>query len=341
MKCSVISIDLAKNIFQLCVLDENRQVIVNKKVKRSNLLHELRQFEPTRVVMEACYSSNPWGRRIQALGHQVELVPPFVVKPFLIGNKNDANDALAIAEASFRPNIRFVQVKSVEQQDIQSLQRIRELLVRQRTSTLNQMRGLLAEYGEAPAKLPYKLLKALPYILENAENELSLIARQFIHRLHKHVEGLNNQIEEIENALHRLIAPKQDYALLLSIPGIGPTVAATIMASINDIHSYKNGRQLAAWIGLTPSQYASGETNRMGKITKRGNRCLRKMLIIGARAVLNWVDTKEDNLNRWCQKIKAKMHGCKCVTALANKLARIIWAVLTTQQPFDASKACA
>lgn len=341
MKCSVISIDLAKNIFQICALDDERQVILNKKVKRSNLLHELRLFEPTRVVMEACYSANPWGRRIETLGHKVSLLPAFIVKPFVMGNKNDANDALAIAEASFRPKVRFISVKPVAQQDIQSIQRIRELFVRQRTSTLNQMRGLMAEYGEVCPKLPTKLLKAVPYILEDAENELSAAARRVIKRLYEHVDTLNEQINDVEQQLHALISHTPQYQLLLSVPGVRPTVAATILASINDIYSYKNGRQFAAWVGLTPAQHASGETNRMGKITKRGNRCLRKMLIIGVRAVLNWCDSKDDALNLWLQKIKAKMHNCKCVTAFANKLARIIWAVLATNMPFDAKKACA
>ena len=341
MKCSVISIDLAKNIFQLCALDENRLVIINKKVKRSNLLHELRQFEPTRVVMEACYSANPWGRRIEKLGHRVQLIPAFIVKPFVVGNKNDANDALAIAEASFRPKVRFIAVKSIEQQDIQSLQRIRELLVRQRTSTLNQMRGLLAEYGQVCDKLPSRLLKAIPCLLEDADNELSTVARAFIKRLYEHVDTLNEQIHEVEQNLKSLISDKPEYELLLSVPGVGPTVAATILASVNDIHSYKNGRQFAAWIGLTPSQHASGDKSRMGKITKRGNQSLRKMLIIGARAVLNHCDNKDDPLNIWLKKIKSRMHNCKCVTAFANKLARIIWAVLSHQHPFDVKKACA
>lgn len=184
MKCSVISIDLAKNIFQLCALDEQRKVLMNKKVKRANLIHELRQFEPTQVVMEACYSANPWGRRIEKIGHSVRLVPAFAVKPFLMGNKNDANDALAIAEASFRPKIRFISVKPVEQQDIQSLQRVQELLRKNRTATSNQLRGLLAEYGEVAEKGIPSLTRAVPGILEDGDNELSFTARAFIHRLY-------------------------------------------------------------------------------------------------------------------------------------------------------------
>lgn len=341
MKCSVISIDLAKNIFQICVLDENRKIIFNKKVKRSELLHELRQFSPSLVVMEACYSSNPWGRRIEKLGHTVRLIPPFVVKPFVIGNKNDANDALAIAEASMRPTVRFVSVKSTEQQDIQSLQRISERMVKIRTGDVNQLRGLLSEYGVVIGVGISTLMNAIPGILEDAENELTTIARSFMLRLYRNIKRVSSQVEEVKAQLHELIKDKENYTLLQSIPGIGPITAAALMASVGDANAFKNGRQLAAWIGLTPTQYASGETNRMGKISKRGNSSLRKYLIHGARTVLNWCDKKDDVLSYWLQKLKERMHGCKVVVALANKLARIIWSVLTSKQPFDVSKACA
>lgn len=341
MKCSVISIDLAKNIFQICVLDENRKIIFNKKVKRSELLHELRQFEPTLIVMEACYSSNPWGRRIEKLGHTVRLIPPFIVKPFVIGNKNDANDALAIAEASMRPTVRFVSVKSTEQQDIQSLQRISERMIKTRTGDVNQLRGLLSEYGVVVGVGISTLMNAIPGILEDAENELTTIARSFMLRLYRNIKRVSTQVEEVKAQLHELIKDKENYTLLQSIPGIGPTTAAALMASVGDANAFKNGRQLAAWIGLTPTQYASGETNRMGKISKRGNSSLRKYLIHGARTVLNWCDRKDDVLSCWLQKLNERMHGCKAVVALANKLARIIWSVLTSKQPFDVRKACA
>ncbi|MCP4324245.1 MAG: IS110 family transposase [Alteromonadales bacterium] len=341
MKCSVISIDLAKNIFQICALDENRQVLFNKKVKRSELLHELRQFEPTIVVMEACYSSNPWGRRIQKLGHQVRLIPPFVVKPFVIGNKNDANDALAIAEASLRPTVRFVAVKSHQQQDIQSLQRIVERMVKTRTGDVNQLRGLLSEYGVVVGLRIPTLMNAIPDIIEDANNELTATARSFVRRLQCNILMISKQIDDLKLQLNDLVKDKKEYQLLLTVPGVGPIIAAALMAAVGDANAFKNGRQLAAWIGLTPSQYASGETNRLGKISKRGNSTLRKYLIHGARTVLNWCDKKDDVLSNWLKKLKERMHGCKAVVALANKLARIIWSVLTTQKAFDVTKACA
>ena len=184
------------------------------------------------------------GRRIEKLGHNVKSIPPFLVKPFLIGNKNDANDALAIAEASLRPKVRFIGIKTTEQQDIQSLQRIRELFVKQRTSTLNQARGLLAEYGEICYKSPNKLMRAIPPILEHPDNELTSITRAFMSRLYEHITHLNQQIDEVDIQLNALVSTKADYKRLISIPGIGPIIAATVLASEPDIHSFKNAANL-------------------------------------------------------------------------------------------------
>ena len=198
MKSSLISIDLAKNVFQICAFDEVGQIISNKKVSRGKVLHELRQFEPTQVVTEACYSAHPWGRAIQALGHEVKLIPPYQVKPFVIGNKNDANDAIAIGEAAKRPKVTFVPVKSLEQQDIQSLQRIRERLIKQRTATSNQLRGLVAECGIVIPVGIHQLRTKIPAILEDAENGLTVVARQFIHRLYTELGYYDQQITDIE-----------------------------------------------------------------------------------------------------------------------------------------------
>jgi len=341
MNCSVISIDLAKNVFQVCALDSNQKPFFNKQVKRSNLLQTLRQFEPTLVVMEACYSSNPWGRRIEKLGHRVKCIPAFMVKPFVVGNKTDRNDALAIAEASFRQNLRFIAIKPVEQQDIQSLQRIRERAIKTRTGDMNQLRGLLAEYGEVCPPRFAGLSKRIPDILEDADNELSPVARRFLRNIYRRIVYTNEYIKHIEQELFALLKNKEDYQLLLSIPGIGPVVASTVLASINDVGSFKNGRQLAAWIGLTPRLSSSGEKAVMGRITKRGNVYLRKLLIQGSRVILNHCHKKNDRLNVWLKNLSERMNSSRAVVALANKLARIIWAVLSTRQPFDAKKACA
>ncbi len=341
MKYKLISIDLAKNVFQIAVFDQQNKLVSNRKVRRNKLLDILRQYASTAVVMEACYSSNYWGRSIQKLGHTVKLIPARMVKAMLIGNKNDANDAIAIAEASQRPKIHFVSVKTVEQQDIQSLQRIRSQLVKQRTATVNQLRGLLAEYGVITEPSTACLIGSIPFILEDSGNELSEVSRSFVLNMSEHYKQLNEEIEALTKQLISCTSVHEDYELLSSVPGVGPIVAAGIIGSINSIGEFKNGRQLSAWLGLTPSQYSSGDRNYLGKITKRGNRDLRKLLIQGARAVVNWCDRKTDPLSRWLQTLKPKMHTCKLVVALANKLARIIWAVLVKRTPYDPKLACA
>lgn len=340
MNYKLISIDLAKTVFQVAAFNADNSVAFNRKVNRSALLDTLRQCEPTLVVMEACYSANYWGRTIQKLGHDVRLIPARMVKAMLVGNKNDANDAIAIGETATRPKVSLLRPKSIGQQDLQSLLRIRERLVEDRTANSNQLRGFMAEYGVIIAKTRAQLMMAIPLVLENADNELSVVARSFIQRLYWFQQTLDEQIEQVSQEILELAKLMPIYPLLLTIPGVGPVVAATILASINEISDFKNGRQLAAWLGLTPSQYSSGNMNRLGKITKRGNQPLRRLLIHGARTVLTWCTNKDDPLNLWLQQLKLRAHICKVTVALANKLARIVWVVMSKQQAFDVSKAC-
>jgi transposase len=334
MKNSLVSIDLAKTVFQVCAMDDDQKIAFNKKVSRKKLLHTLSQFEPTTVIMQACYTPHPWGRAIQALEHTVKLIPPYQVKPFVVGNKNDHNDAIAIAEASRRPKASFVPVKSLEQQDLQSLQRIGERIMKHRTATGNQLRGLLAEYGVVLPKGLRYLRAQVPLVLDNAEQPLTVVARDFIHRLYRELVGHDKQIGEIEKDLSALVEQSDDYQHLLTIPGVGPVVATTLLASVGDANYFKNARQMAAWIGLTPLQHASGETSRMMGISKRGDRTLRKMLIHGARTVLNRCGPKTDKLSLWLKALSSRAHPCKVIVALANKLARIAWAVLATGKPY-------
>jgi len=328
MKTSVISIDLAKSVFQLCALSPDNKVITNVKVVRKDLLHKLRQFEPTIVAMEACYSSHPWGRAIQQLGHTVKLIPPIKVKPFVQGNKNDSNDALAIAEASQRPNIHFVPVKSLKNQDIQCLQRIRERLMKHRTAVINQIRGLLAEYHIVCATGANTLYKQLPRIIEDAEQPLTLAARTFFQEMYLELIKLDSRIQKATTQSHELLKLDKDYKRIQQIPGIGPIIAAETIAAINTGQQFKKGRQFAAWLGLTPKHYASGEKCYMGKISKHGNKRLRTLLIHGARTVINWVDNKDDKLSCWIKSLITHKSPKTVIVALANKLARILWSVL-------------
>jgi len=340
MDYKLISIDLAKTVFQVAAFNPDGTIAFNRKINRSALLNTLRQCEPTLVVMEACYSANYWGRAIEKLGHTVKLIPARMVKAMLVGNKNDANDAVAIGETAGRPKVSLLRPKTVEQQDIQSLLRIRERLVENRTANCNQLRGFLAEYGLIIAKTRRQLMLAIPLILEDADNELSTVARGFIQRRYEFQLYLNEQIDQIAQEILALAQAMPLYSLLLTIPGVGPIVASTLLASINEVNDFKNGRQLAAWLGLTPSQYSSGTTNRLGKITKRGNQTLRRLLIHGARTVVNWCDKKDDSLSLWLQRLKQRQHVCKVTVALANKMARMVFVVMSRGQAFDMDKAC-
>jgi len=335
MNFKVISIDLAKNVFQLCGMDSHQKIIFNKKVKRENVLNNFSNIEADMVVMEACYSSNYWARALEEIGFTVKLIPPFQVKPFVVGNKNDHNDAIAIAEASLRPTARFVPTKSIEQQDIQSLDRIRERLVKQRTAIINQLRGLLSEYGVVLPTGTIKILNETPYVLEDAENKLSIIARQFLTDLHKEALDKTVKIKQVEKQMESLLSHNSSYDLLQSIHGIGPITAAALIASVSSGKQFKNGRNMAAWIGLTPGQHSSGNNDKNIDMTKRGNRQLRRLLIHGARTVMNWHEGKSDRLSLWIKGLLTRMHPCKVIVAIANKLARIAWSVLVNQRPYQ------
>jgi transposase len=332
----LISIDLAKSVFQICAFSKFNKIAFNQKVRRNKVLDRLRNIEPTTVVMEACYSSNYWGREIQKLGHTVKLIPPFVVKPFLIGNKNDANDAVAIGEASFRPKARFVSVKTIAQQDMQTLLRVREQLQKVRIMTSNQIHGFLSEYGVFCAKGHKSLMITLAEALAPESNLLSPIAIEAIQMQSDYYRELKSKEDEITKRLVMLCKYSPLYHYLLSIPGVGPIVAATLISSVGDPCHFKHSRQFSAWIGLTPLQHASGETSRMGKISKRGDRRLRQMLIHGARSIVNWVKHKDDKLSLWIKSLQKRMTPNKVNVAVANKLARIAWAVMTYQVEYHA-----
>lgn len=332
---NVISIDLAKNVFQVCLLNRHNKITTNKKVRRTKLLETVLNLDAKRIVMEACYSSNHWGRLFQQHGFQVDLIPPHQVKPFVVGNKNDHNDAIAIAEASMRPKATVVAVKTLAQQDIQSLERIRERLIKTRTAATNQLRGLLAEYGVIVDKKISALRSALPHILEDADNPLTSIAREFVHSLYEELLSLEQRIGAVEALSDSLLVDNDDYRRLQTIPSIGPVIGRGILCAMNDAKQFKNGRQMSAWVGLTPKQHASGDVSRMGGISKRGNQTLRRQFIHGARTVVRWCEGKDDALSLWLQNLLKTKPKCKVIVALANKLARIAWAVLTKRENYN------
>lgn len=329
---NLVSIDLAKSVFQLCQFTDDNRIASNRKVSRTKLSRVAAQLPPSTVVMEACYSAHYWGRLFQHYGHTVKLVPAQHVKPFVRGNKNDANDAIAIAEASLRPNMRFVQVKSLEQQDIQSLHKIRERYVSHRTRIGNQTRGLLSEYGLV-ARPGFKALKELIHEALDSEG-LTWLFKEELSSIYQELVDLEKGLRRVNGKLKAVAEQCQCCRLLMTIPGIGVINATAIYAAIGDGKQFATARDFAVWMGLTPQHYASGTKSFTGTITKRGNRYLRKQLVHGARALMHRSNRKTDRLSVWVTAIENRRGSAKANVALAHKLARICWAVLSRGEEF-------
>ena len=336
MNIRLVGIDLAKNIFQVCGVNQAGKVKFNKKVSRQKLREAIGQMEPTTIAMEACYSANYWGREFEKLGHKVQLIPAQHVKPFVRGNKNDANDAVAITEAATRPNIRYVPVKTLEQQDIQMLHRIRDRHVGNRTALTNQMRGQLSEYGVIMPKSWRKMQEKLPFVLEDAENQLTCLARECTAIQYEELQSLNKKIASDEKRLKAYLRDNEDYHRLLEIPGFGPIVSSAFVAAIGQAKQFKSARDMAVWMGLTPRQIASGDRSRLVGITKRGNRSLRTMITHGARAVVSRCEHKIDALSIWIKKLIERRGRNKAIVALAHKLVRFAWVVLNRKEHYKA-----
>jgi transposase len=341
MKVKLIGIDLAKNIFQVCAINQAGKVIFNKSVRRTQLIKLIQDMELTTIAMESCSSANYWGRKFEAIGHKVSLLPAQHCKPFVRSGKNDARDALAICEAAMRPGIHPVPIKTPAQQDIQLLHRIRQRLVRNMTALANQIRGLAREYGVVFPEGIKALCKAIPLELENGDNELTPIAREMLHELY--IE-LGQRIEKKKTLLSRITALSEthhSYQQLLTIPGVGPVVASAILASLGDGHQFKNGRQVGAWLGLVPRQHGTGGKVKLMGITKNGDRYWRTLVIHGARSALIWSRKKDSPLARWAGPIEARRGANRATVALANKIMRISWNVLAKGEVYDSRKAFA
>ena len=338
MSIKVVGIDLAKHFFQVCVLSNENKVTSNKKVTRAKLLDVVRQFpENTLIAMEACGSSNYWARTIEKMGFTIKLIPPQHVKPFVGHQKNDANDARAICEAASRPNLHSVPIKTIELQDIKSLRCVRQRLVVQRIAISNQLRGLASEYGVTIAKSFKSLREQVPEVLEDADNELSNVMRKLIYSLLQEVNGLTEDIKSITIELAALCKQQPRYQALLSIPGFGPIVTAAFLSQVGTGKQFSNGRQLSAWCGLVPRQASSGGKAKLGRITKNGNNELRALLIHGARSVSKYTPDRTDALSRWFNALVIRSGKAKAIVALANKLTRIAWVIVTSNDEFKAT----
>ena len=334
MNTKRVGIDIAKQVFQVHGVDYQDKVVLRKQLRRSQMLSFFATLPPCLIGIEACGGAHYWARELQKLGHTVKLMAPQFVKPYVKSNKNDANDAEAICEAVGRPTMRFVSVKTIVQQDLQAIHRIRSELVRQRTAKANQIRGLLAEYGIVVGRQVTTLRRALPELLENAENGLSFDFRALLDDLRQDLIRLDEREEEMSQKIHTLANSIPAAKRLQSIPGIGPISATAIVCAVGDGKQFKRGRDLAAWLGLTPRQQSSGGKDRLLGISKRGDSYLRTLLIQGAKSVLKVVDKKTDPRSLWLQNLCARKHKNIAAVALANKNARIAWALLSNETSY-------
>ncbi|MEI6069275.1 MAG: IS110 family transposase [Spirochaetota bacterium] len=334
MNIKRIGIDLAKEVFQLHGVDSQEKVAVRKQLRRSQMLAYFGKIPPCLIGMEACGSAHYWARELQKQGHTVKLMAPQFVKPYVKSNKNDANDAEAICEAVARPTMRFVAIKTIAQQDIQAIHRIRSELVRHRTAKVNQIRGLLAEYGLAVGRRVEVLRTALPLLLEDAENGLTLDFRVLLEDLRQDLIYLDQRVDDMDTKIKLLANTHSEAKRLLAIPGIGPITATALVCAIGDGGQFKRGRDFAAWLGLTPRQHSSGGKDRLLGISKRGDSYLRTLLIHGARSVLRVAGNKDDPRSRWIQNLCNRRNKNIAAVALANKNARIVWALIARQTDY-------
>ena len=335
-----VGIDLAKRSFHLYAVDGEGRAVLSRKLTRARLSAVVAQLPACTIAMEACGSAHHWARVFRTFGHEVRLIAPQFVKPYVKSNKNDAADAEAICEAAQRPGMRFVAVKTVEQQDIQAIHRMRSLAVQQRTAQINQIRGLLLEYGLEVAQGRAAIQRRLPEILEDADNGLSERFRAEVHELAEELRHLNERVAHYDEQIEQIAQGDAQARALMTIPGLGAKGATALLAAVGeDPQLLKNGRGLAAWLGLVPRQHSTGGRERLLGISKRGDVYLRNLLIHGARAVLRCIERKEDPTSRWATALKARRHTNVAVVAMANKIARIAYAVIVTGKPYDPAKA--
>lgn len=331
----LIAIDLAKHIFQIHGCDERGQEVLSRQIKSRGKLREfMMKLKPCVVGMEASGGSHHWGRLFKEMGHEVRMVAPQFVKPFVRGEKNDRNDARAIAEAIRRPEMRFVSVKSLAQQDVQSLHRIRSRLVKTRTMLSNEARGILGEYGVAIGVGHKRLKEELLRISGNEDSGFSDLMRRELIEIHRELRELDRRILEIEKYFIESCKANDVCKRLMTIPGVGPMTSTAIWAHVGSGSLFKNGRQFAAYFGLVPRQNSSGGKARLGSITKRGDRYIRQLLIHGARSVIRFNAWKKDPRSLWIDRIDRERGRNKACVALANKNARIIWVLMTRNESY-------
>lgn len=332
----VLGIDLAKDVFQLHGTDATGKRVLKKRLSREKLIEFVANLKPCLIGFEACLGAHYWARIFEQMGHTVKIMAPKFVKPYIKSNKNDANDAAGIAEAVTRPEMRFVAVKSIEQQDVLLLHRARELVMRQKTALVNQIRGLLIEFGIVIPKGVSRIAQLIQ-VLEDNKTQLTERSTAVFARMYEQFKNYNEQIKLYDNDIEQMSAQNSMCQEIMKIEGVGIITASAVVATVGDAKTFKNGRQMAAWLGLVPRQHSSGNTIKLSSISKRGDGYVRKLLVHGARSVVNKCEKKTDKKSQWVADKKNRLGYNKSTVALANKNARIIWAIMATGECYRKS----
>jgi transposase len=334
-----VGVDLAKNVIQIHAVDAAGKLVTNRSLSRGNFMVWCAKLPPgCLVAMEACSGAHHWSRKLVALGLDARIIAAHLVAPYRLqgkSGKNDANDGAAVCEAASRPGMRFVPIKTASQQGMLCVHRLREGLKQDRTACINRIRGLLAEFGLVFAQSTEVLERALPDVIEDANNELASMARLVIERAKEQWRELDEHIAWCDARIAAHIKQDAQAQAATQLHGVGPITASALVATVGDFKQFKNGAQFGAWLGLTPSQNSSGGKNRLGGITKRGDMYVRSLLIQGAKSAVMTAQQREDPISRWVHQLRLKSGWQKAVVALANKNARILWAVMVKDNPFD------
>lgn len=333
----VIGLDTAKNVFQVHGADASGRAVLRKRLRRNQVSDFFANVPKCLVGLEATRGAHYWARILASFGHEVKLIAPQFVKPYLKGQKNDAQDAAAICEAVGRPEMRFVPPKSIGQQDLQALHRIRSRLIGNRTQLGNQIRGLLAEYGIILPLHLSQVRSQLPDLLSEEHPLLTSFSRELFASLYEELCALDQRIQAMEERIQRVFTSNEQCQRIAAIEGVGPLIATAMVAAVSDGRVFRNGRQFAAWLGLVPRQHSSGDKQRLLGITKRGDPYLRMLLVHGARSVVYRSTGKSDPRNQWIAEKQRKIGTTKTCVAVANKNARIIWALLAKDQTYRAA----
>ncbi len=338
MKVSTVGVDLAKNVFQVHAIDEAGEVVVRRTLRRHRMMPFFSKLEPCLIGMEACGTSHFWARELSALGHEVKLMPPAYVKAYVKRGKTDAADAAAICEAITRPTMRFVAIKSLEQQSVLALHRTRDLLIRQRTQLVNMIRAQLAEFGMPLAKGIGHVLRLVGRLLDGETPDIPPLAIKVLMALAEQVRDLQARVQLLDKELMTWFQGNQVARRLETVPGIGLITASALAATVTDPHQFTSGRQFAAWLGLTPRANSSGGKERLGRISKMGDRYLRRLLVNGMTSQLRWARRNPD-AHPWVANLLRRKPAKLVAVAMANKVARIAWVVMTRGEVYRAPQA--